>query len=88
MPVDNAAILGEVGTGTEGAARTRQHHHANVVVRVDFPRGADELAPQAGIEGVEVVRSIEGYQRNVAGALDKNGAVIRHQSDSLCSLGS
>ena len=54
----------KIGPGAEGAARSRDDHHAHRVVRVGHVKGRDHLLHHPGIEGVQLLRAVQRDRRD------------------------
>ena len=59
-------------------AGTGKHHHADRIVVIDPLEDLDDLAPEVGIHGVDLVRSVDLHVSDFAHQLDAEGFVVGH----------
>jgi hypothetical protein len=66
-PVPRSA---QIGAGAERPARSGDHHHPILVVRIDGPERVAQLGPHGGVDGVLAFRTVEGDRHHPGGPLD------------------
>ena len=64
-------------------AGTTEHNHPHFVGVIDPLEDLDDLAPERGVHGVDLFRTIDLHVRDVVGQFDAEGGVLSHGSDPL-----
>jgi len=65
-----------------------QHHHPHRIGGVDPAEDLDDLAPEVGVHGIDLVRTVDLHMGDLVRQFDAKGLVVGHGSHPQPLLGS